>query len=197
MQASEQQRIRETAWTGFEDLRREQGICLPPARPAKKGSRFLIPAGKPCTISEVSPMRWRMYATGKNVGFERYEFYKAGVYEFRAAGSLMRVPADASSTARTAATNRSQVWRLRTASTAKPTCQTLTSGPATSDPAANECGDGPAAGRRRWKAAGRRRGAGVLPPPPFARWGPAPGTRTHPRQLITSFLRRFDDRDLH
>jgi hypothetical protein len=86
-------RIRQASWTGSEELRREQGICLPPTRSARKGSRFFVPAGTPCAISKVSPLGWRQYTTRKDVGFERFETYGAGVYEFRSdvGGWPMRV----------------------------------------------------------------------------------------------------------
>jgi hypothetical protein len=90
---NEECRVRQTSWTGSENERREQGICLPPTRPAKKGSRFFVPVRTPCAISRVSPLGWRSYITRKDVGFERFESYRAGVFEFRSdvGGWLMRV----------------------------------------------------------------------------------------------------------
>jgi hypothetical protein len=88
-----QERYRATSWTGSEDLRREQGVCLSPARPPVVMPRFLIRAGTACQVSKLTPLKWRPYITTRDVGLERFEFYdpKSKVYEFRHLGWLLRV----------------------------------------------------------------------------------------------------------
>src|SRR5262245_38615015 len=88
MHVCEEQRVRQASWTGSENERRqERGACLPPTRPAKKGSRFFVPAGTPCAVSKVSPLDWQTYTTRRGVGFERFERYErcdtGGFYQFR------------------------------------------------------------------------------------------------------------------
>jgi hypothetical protein len=82
-----------TSWSGSEELRRPQGVCLPPTRPPVSVPRFLIRAGTACSVSRVSPLRWRPHITTMDVGLERFERYDRDrkVYEFRHLGWLLRV----------------------------------------------------------------------------------------------------------
>jgi hypothetical protein len=82
---------RATSWTGTERQRREQGVCLPPARPAVRVPRFLIPAGSSVRVSRVSRLCWRPHFTRKELHFERHEGYRNGQYTFRHQGYLISV----------------------------------------------------------------------------------------------------------
>ena len=87
------ERYRATSWSGSEDQRRPQGVCLPPARPPVVVPRFLIRAGTPCEITPLSRIGWRPYTTTREAPFERFESYdrKTKTYQFRDRGWLLRV----------------------------------------------------------------------------------------------------------
>lgn len=85
------ERVREGSWLGSERNRREQGVCLPPLRAAKKAPRYFVPALTKCSVSAVSPRRWRDYTTTKDLGFERYETADKWYVTFRERGFLLQV----------------------------------------------------------------------------------------------------------
>ncbi len=78
-------------WSGSARMRKPQGICLPPSRPAVKLERFVASPGTPCQIRPVSQVTWRPFRTTKRTGFERFERYAGHSYEFRDQGWMMRV----------------------------------------------------------------------------------------------------------
>jgi hypothetical protein len=49
--------------------------------------RFLVPAGTPCAVKQISDNDWQTFTTTKDSGFERFERYERsgehGFYEFR------------------------------------------------------------------------------------------------------------------
>jgi hypothetical protein len=73
------------------------GLCrgeqqFPPrTKPPRKVPRFLIPAGTPCTVTPVSVTRRRPHRTKVDLGFERFESYRAGDYTFRHLGWFLQV----------------------------------------------------------------------------------------------------------
>lgn len=85
------ERVRATSWSGSERERREQGVCLPPSKPPSKQSRFFIPRGVSCAVRRVEESEWRGHVTTADHGFDRYERYDDGYYEFRLKGWLMLV----------------------------------------------------------------------------------------------------------
>jgi hypothetical protein len=85
------ERRRAESWSGSENNRREQGVCLPPKRPSSKLPRFQISQGCPCEISKVSPLEWQHYRTTKDLGFEFFETYRDHKYVFRDRGYFLRV----------------------------------------------------------------------------------------------------------
>jgi hypothetical protein len=87
--------VRQQSWTGSEDQRRPQGICLPPTRPPNRTPRYLVPADTPCAVTPLSHLRWRPHRTTKDRGFEKYERYRRErrTYEFRLEGWLMEIEA--------------------------------------------------------------------------------------------------------
>lgn len=85
------EKIRASSWTGSENSRKEQGVCLPPAHPPNTTPRFSVKQGTTCAVTPVSCERWRWYVTTKELGFERYERFVDWHYEFRLEGWLMRV----------------------------------------------------------------------------------------------------------
>jgi hypothetical protein len=91
LNVDEQQRYRATSWSGSEDRRRPQGVCLPPARPPVVVPRFAVPAGTPCRVSRVSPLAWRQHTTRRDLGFDRFETYRGGLYVFREGFYLVEV----------------------------------------------------------------------------------------------------------
>ncbi len=86
-----QGRTREVSWTGSEEDRREQGVCLPPVRPPIRISRYTIPAGTRCAISKVAVLRWCAHVTKRELGFERYEISEGRDWIFREEGYYIRV----------------------------------------------------------------------------------------------------------
>ncbi len=84
-------RVRESTWTGSEEDRREQGICLPPTGPPLSLPQFQILVGTACSIKRLSGNNWKPYTTKKALGFERYERYIRCSYEFRFQGWLLLV----------------------------------------------------------------------------------------------------------
>jgi hypothetical protein len=87
----EEQQTREATWTGSEDNRHEQGTCLPPSSPPLKVPRYLVPVGVRCSIKKLAWTGWQGHTTTKETGFESYESYKDGHYEFRLKGWIMKV----------------------------------------------------------------------------------------------------------
>ena len=73
MRDDARERVREASWTGTENDRREQGICLPPTRPPNHSKRFKVPAGTPCCVSKVTPLKWKPYRTTHDCEFDKYE----------------------------------------------------------------------------------------------------------------------------
>jgi hypothetical protein len=82
---------RETSWSGTEDRRREQGVCLPPTRAPNTMPRYWIPAGTAIRVSKLSPLSWRQWTTRVSLSFERHEGYRNGWYTFRERGWLVCV----------------------------------------------------------------------------------------------------------
>ena len=86
-----EERIRERTWTGSEDERREQGVCLPPTVPPNKTPRFTVPAGTKCRVTKVSPTNWISHVTKVNLEFDRYESCNGRFYVFRQAFYFLSV----------------------------------------------------------------------------------------------------------
>lgn len=86
---------RASSWSGSENRRREQGVCLPPTVAPNTTPRFLVPAGSKCAVSRISKLDWQPYTTVQDIGFERFERFEQGesgnFYEFRFEGWLMLV----------------------------------------------------------------------------------------------------------
>jgi hypothetical protein len=82
---------RVASWTGSESARKEQGVCLPPARPPVSVPRYRVPAGSSVRVSRVSPLAWRPYVTKQELAFERHEGYRNQQYLFRHLGYLISV----------------------------------------------------------------------------------------------------------
>jgi hypothetical protein len=68
-------------------LIRDQQQFPPRTQPPRDRPRFLVPAGVPCAVKQISDMDWRTFTTTKDCGFERFERYerqgKQAYYEFR------------------------------------------------------------------------------------------------------------------
>lgn len=85
------EKVRATSWSGSEDSRREQGVCLPPKRQADKTPRFSIEVGSRCQVAKVITGDYFPYTTKTQIGFERFERYRDGVYTFRQDEYLVKV----------------------------------------------------------------------------------------------------------
>jgi len=88
-------KIREATWTGTEEERRPQGICLPPTVKPKTTPRYAVAAGTRCTVRSLAKDKWMAYTTTRDLAFERYERYEEAAdgnyYHFRLEGWIMRV----------------------------------------------------------------------------------------------------------
>ena len=81
-----------TSWTGSESQRKPQGICLPPKMaPAIPAFKYVVPAVIKCEIRRVTESNYRTYTTTKEIGFQRAERKRYGMYEFRMNGWMIRV----------------------------------------------------------------------------------------------------------
>ncbi len=86
-----QERIHEVSWSGSEEQRHEQGVCLPPTRETNKTPRYFVAAGTSCSITRITPLNWKAYRTTKDLGFERYETSGGCSVTFREQGYLLKV----------------------------------------------------------------------------------------------------------
>jgi hypothetical protein len=82
---------RESSWSGSEQHRKPQGICLPPEKPPNRTPRYLVRAGTPCLVTKITPLRHRSHITKIDLGFERHEGYKDQCYTFRHLGFIVAV----------------------------------------------------------------------------------------------------------
>lgn len=76
------------SWTGSENERKPQGICLPPSKPADLRERFTIPAGTPVQLQPISDSRapYIDYTTKVELQFRKCEDFTKGYGKFREAG---------------------------------------------------------------------------------------------------------------
>ncbi len=82
------------SWTGSEQQRREQGICMPPAHPPNKTPKFSIPKGTKVFVCRVDDLhqQWQEHRTREDLGFGGCERYQHWQYIFRHIGWFIRVP---------------------------------------------------------------------------------------------------------
>jgi hypothetical protein len=80
------------SWTGSENQRKPQGICLPPANPVVKSARFTIPIGVSISVQKITTGNppWRAHVTTKEQKFDQFEARSKGCYVFRAQGWMIR-----------------------------------------------------------------------------------------------------------
>jgi hypothetical protein len=65
-------KFRQGSWSGSEQLRRPQGVCLPPTKLARHLPRFRVPAGIPVWITRESPVNWKEYLTTRATVFQHF-----------------------------------------------------------------------------------------------------------------------------
>ena len=65
---------------------------MPPTQRPKTRPRFFVPKGTLSMVANVTRLTRRQCRAVKDVGFEKFESWRAGTYEFRSDGGwLMRV----------------------------------------------------------------------------------------------------------
>lgn len=81
------------SWTGSENERKPQGVCLPPTKPADLRERFTIPACTQVLIQPIDDFRspWWEHTTKATLGFDKCEGSVNGVATFRELGYFIRV----------------------------------------------------------------------------------------------------------
>ncbi len=79
------------SWTGTENQREPQRICLPPSVPMDQTPRYFVKPGVTVEVRAVDDENWKPYRTKKRNEFDRYEYRDGRCLIFRSSGYQMRV----------------------------------------------------------------------------------------------------------